>query len=86
MFFKFVDFDSMIVFFFNTDIEKQLRKKKYYEIIKFEMYQKKFILKFEKFIRKCNNVFRIRFVIYEKHKAKINFVFFFLFNQISEFN
>ena len=50
------------------------------------MYQKKFILKFKKFIRKCNNVFRIRFVIYEKHKAKINFVVFFLFNQISEFN
>ena len=41
------------------------------------MYQKKFILKFEKFIRKCNNVFRIRFVIYEKHKTKINFVVFF---------
>ena len=50
------------------------------------MYQKKFILKFEKFIRKCNNVFQIRFAIYEKHKAKINFVVFFLFNQISEFN
>ena len=41
------------------------------------MYQKKFILKFEKFIQKCNNVFRIRFAIYEEHKAKINFVVFF---------
>ena len=50
------------------------------------MYQKKFILKFEKFIRKCNNVFRIRSAIYEKHKAKINFAVFFLFNQISELN
>ena len=85
-FFKSVDFDSMTVFFFNTDIEKQLRKKKYYEITKSEVYQKKFVFELKKFIRNCQNVFRIRFVIYEQHKAKIKFAVFFLFNQISKFN
>ena len=83
IFFRFVNFDLPI--FFSTLTLKNNYEKKYYEIIKSEIYQKKFILKFKKFIEKCNNVFWIWFIIYEKYKTKITFVVF-LFNQILELN
>ena len=61
----------------DVNLNKQFQIEKYFDITKFFIYMKKNILKLKIFIRKCHNVFFIKFIIYKKHQFKINFAMFY---------
>jgi hypothetical protein len=63
-----------------------MRHEKYLNIIKFEIYKSNNSQKLNIFIRICQMMFDVRFVIYENDFHRINFVKFLLNNIVSEFD
>jgi hypothetical protein len=63
-----------------------MRHEKYLNIIKFEIYKSNSSQKLNIFIRICQMMFDVRFVIYESDLHRINFVKSLLSNTVSEFD
>jgi hypothetical protein len=61
-----------------------MRHERYLNIIKFEIYKENSSQKLNIFIRICQIIFDVRFVIYENDFHRINFVKFFLTNNASK--
>jgi hypothetical protein len=63
-----------------------MRHEKYLNIIKFEIYKSNNSQELNIFIKICQMMFDVRFVIYENDLHRINFVKFLLSNNVSEFD
>jgi hypothetical protein len=63
-----------------------MRHKRYLKIIKFEIYKNNNSQKFNIFIKVCQIMFDVRFVIYKNNFHQINFVKSLLSNNVSEFD
>jgi hypothetical protein len=63
-----------------------MKHERYLNIIKFEIYKNNNSQELNIFIRVCQMMFDVRFVIYENDFHRINFVKFLLSNTVSEFD
>lgn len=85
LFIRSVEAVSVNVLTETSDLDRQLREERYYEITKPEPYKNTLVFELKGFFRGCENVFQIKSATYREHRAKIAFAIFF-FNQASGLN